>query len=136
MFFLGCCLVLFQQFWNLLLHLVEEKVQQNLPPVWKFETITMCMVKVIGSFFRVLLFLNLWGFSLKKMLIYSLNFHEEKAEGSFCSSPRISFPEWPFEIKNSFKANETKVNLDKLRYSGLFYEKLMRNPEIYLNLAL
>ena len=64
--FLGCCLILFQQFWNLLLHLVEEKVQQNLPPVWRTETITVCMVKVIGSFFRVLLFLNLWGFSLKR----------------------------------------------------------------------
>ena len=150
-----------------------------------------------------------------------------------CSSPRISFPKWPFEIKNSFKANETTwINLGmllllshfcrvrlcvtpetaahqtppplgfsrqehwsglpfpspmhesekwkwkvkvkslsrvqllatpwtaayqaplpmgfsrqkywsgvplpspKLRCSGMFYEKLMRNPEIYLNLAL
>ena len=140
-----------------------------------------------------------------------------------CSSLRISFPKWPFEIKNSFKANETTwINLGmllllshfsrvplcvtpetaayqappslgfsrqehwsglpfpspmhesevtqscptpskphglqpirplrpwdfpgkstgvgchspKLRCSGMFYEKLMRNPEIYLNLAL
>lgn len=59
--FLGCCHIV-PTILEPFLHLVEEKVQQNLPPVWRTETITMCMVKVIGSFFRALLFLNLWGF--------------------------------------------------------------------------
>lgn len=68
------------------------------------------------------------------MLIYSLNFHEEKAEGSFLFLTRIIFQNGPLRLKTL--TCFTKVNLDKLRYSGLFYEKLMRNPEIYLNLAL
>ena len=61
---------------------------------------------------------------------------KRKQRVASCSSSRVSFPKWPFEIKNSFKANETEVNLDKLRFGGMFYEKLMRSPEINLNIAL
>ena len=52
------------------------------------------------------------------------------------SSLKARLPDWPFETKTLSRQTEHKYTLIKFQFGGTFYEKLIRDPKIYLNLAI